>query len=91
MKISLGNTVVWSPVVGATSYTVELISQVGESLATFVREDASISALALLDKRAAGNYQVRVRGDTADFQGPWSDVLLLEFVLFDAPTGLTVV
>lgn len=91
MKISLGNTVIWNPIVGVASYTVELISQIGESLAVFVREDPSISALALLANRPAGSYQVRVRGDNAEFQGPWSDVLPLEFVLFDAPTGLTVV
>ena len=91
MNISLGNTLTWNPVVGVASYTIELISQVGESLALFSRTDASISALALLANRTAGTYQVRVRGEADGFIGAWSDVLILEFVLFEAPTGLTVV
>lgn len=91
MNISLGNTVTWSPVVGVTSYRVELLNQLGEIVQTLTREDPQVSALALFSGLPSGNYRVRVRGETAEFQGPWSELLALEFVLFGAPTGLTVV
>lgn len=86
MNINFGDSVVFDPVAGATSYDFSLRGAAGSPELVVVNKATPVCpAEDLLTGRADGNYTCACRGKQTGYDGPYSALLALEFVRLTAP------
>ena len=92
MNCTLANIIQWDDLIGAESYDWQLLNgAAGTVLASGNVTASEVSCLEVFDEQVNGSFNFQVRGVRGEFEGAWSDLLPLSFLLFGAPTGLTVV
>jgi hypothetical protein len=91
MNVTLADYLTWDLLLGAESYTVELLNAAaGLILNTLESDDLDVACSELFAGQQPGQYNARVRGKTSTVQGDWSELLPLSFELFGAPQNFRV-